>query len=313
MVDDSGGAALDVIDACVARVPIVDMAFDEVAQTLIEVLLEGRCGDLLHAVVGGFVVADRTGEIEVGVGVLVEQFQPRVVAERLNRLATERGDFIGAFFLGDVFHVAVAKRLVTVGDVVADIRQQAQIAETVAEDVLDPGIAGGAAEGIETHVHLARGLSTLWRASDDVDHPRHRLRAEQQTLPTLEHFDAFDGVRRQGVQVQAAVQAVVQAHAVEQDQRIVVAPAQQGISAVVERAVFRGDIEAGNEHLHDATDIRPGAGALDLFAADDVHFAAVMRHVGDGRGLHRGCRNDLLIEFQSRVVGQQQRTEQATE
>ncbi|MOA31172.1 hypothetical protein D3C78_1523150 [compost metagenome] len=123
-------------------------------------------------------------------------------------------------------------------------------------------------------------------------------------MSALEHFDAFDGVGRQGVQIEAAVQAIVQAHAVEQDQRVVVAPAEQRIGAVVERAVFRRHIQAWNEHLHHAADIGAGAGAFDLFAADDFDLAAESGHVGDGGGLHRRCGNDLLIEFQRRVVGQ---------
>ncbi|MNN20605.1 hypothetical protein D3C81_1338910 [compost metagenome] len=149
VIDDFGAAALPVVDAGITRVPVVDMAFDEVAQALIDGLLEGRRGDLLHAVVSGLVVVDRAGEIEVGVGVLVKQLQPRIIVERLNRLAAERGDFVSAILAGIVFHVAVAIGLVTVGDVVTDVRQQTEVAEAVSEDILDAGVFGGAAKAVD--------------------------------------------------------------------------------------------------------------------------------------------------------------------
>lgn len=133
---------------------------------------------------------------------------------------------------------------------------------------------------------------------------RHGLGAEQQALAALEHFDAFHGVGRQGIQVQATVQAVVQAYAVEQDQSVVIAPAQQGIGAVVERAVFRGYVETGDEHLHRPRDICAGAGAFDLLAGDNFDLAAVLGHVGHGGGFHRWRGNGLCLEFQGTIVSE---------
>lgn len=120
----------------------------------------------------------------------------------------------------------------------ADVRQQAEIAETVGEDILDPRVFAGAAETVDAQIHFTGGFARLRAAGDDVDHTGNGLGAEQQALATFEHFDAFDGVGRQGVQIEAAVQAIVQAYAVEQDQRVVIAPAEQRIGAVIERTVF---------------------------------------------------------------------------
>ena len=280
------------------------MALDEVAQPLVDALFEGRRGNLLHAVVGGLAVVGGAGEVQVGVGVLVKQLQARVIAQGLDGLGAECGDFVGAFLVGDVAHVAVAKGLVALGHVMADIGQQAQVAQAIAENSLGPGVAGGAAKGIDAQVGFAGYVTGLRAARDNVDDSRHRLGAEQQALAAFEHFDAFHCIGRQGIQVQATVQAVVQAYAVEQDQGVVIAPAQQGIGAVVERAVFWRDVEAGDEHLHCPRDIGTGAGAFDLFAGDDLDFAAVLGHVGHGGGFHRRCGNGLRLELQGAVVSQ---------
>ena len=168
----------------------------------------------------------------------------------MNCLGTESSDFVRAFLVRDIFHIAIAKRLVALGRIAADVGQHAQVAPAVAENLLDPCVTRGAAEGVEAHIHFAGSRPRLRAASHDVDYARYRLGTEQQALATLEHFDAFNGIGRQRVEVQATVQAVVQAHAIEQDQGVIVAPAEQGIGAIVEWAVLRRHVQPGNEHLH---------------------------------------------------------------
>lgn len=148
------------------------MALDEVAQPLVDALFESRRGNLLHPVVGGLAVVGGAGEVQVGVGVLVKQLQARgVIAKRLDGLGAECGDFVGAFLVGDVAHVAVTKGLVALGHVMADIGQQTQVAQAIAENPLGPGIAGGAAKGIDAQVGFAGYVARLRAAGDDVDDP----------------------------------------------------------------------------------------------------------------------------------------------